>query len=57
MISGIRQRIESIIQTTKGTLGLERHGARTLHNLRVRICLRLLGLAACITRNLTPYTT
>lgn len=66
IISGIRQRIESIIQTTKGILGLERHGARTLHNLRVRICVRLLALAACITHNhqlglpsrhLTPYTT
>jgi hypothetical protein len=65
MISGIRQRIESIINTTKGILGLERHGARTLHNLRVRICVRLLALAACITHNhnlglpsrhLTPYT-
>jgi hypothetical protein len=66
VISGLRQRVESIIQSTKGTLGLERHGARTLHNLRVRICVRLLALAACITlnhqlgrpsRNLVPYTT
>ena len=30
IISGVRQRVESIIQSTKGTLGLERHGARTL---------------------------
>jgi hypothetical protein len=66
IISGVRQRVESIIQTTKGTLGLERHGARTLNNLRVRICVRLLALAACITlnhqlglpsRNLVRYTT
>jgi hypothetical protein len=64
-ISAIRQRIESIFNTTKDTLGLERHNARTLHNLRVRICVRLLALAACITynhdlglpsRHLTPYT-
>jgi hypothetical protein len=41
IISGIRQRIESIINTTKDILGLERHGARTLHNLRVRVCVRL----------------
>ena len=34
VISGVRQRVESIIQSTKSTLGLERHGARTLHNLR-----------------------
>ena len=61
----MRERVESIIQTIKSTLGLERHGARTLHNLRVRICIRLLALAACITHNhnlglpsrhLTPYT-
>ena len=66
VISGVRQCVESIIQSTKGTLGLERHGARTPHNLRVRICVRLLALAACITlshqlglpsRNLVPYTT
>jgi Transposase DDE domain len=66
IISGVRQRVESIINTTKGTLGLERHGARNLHNLPVRICVRLLALAACITlnhqlglpsRNLVPYTT
>jgi hypothetical protein len=66
IISGVRQRVESIIHSTKSTLGLERHRARTLHNLRVRICIRLLALAACIThnhqlglpsRNLTPYTT
>jgi hypothetical protein len=65
MISGIRQRVESIIQSTKSTLGLERHGARTLHHLRIRICVRLLALAACITHNhqlglpsrhLVPYT-
>jgi len=35
IIPGIRQRMESIINTTKDTLGLERHGARTLHNLSV----------------------
>ena len=51
IISGIRQRVESIINTTKGILGLERHGARTLHNLRVRICVRLLALAGGITHN------
>ncbi len=66
IISGVRQRVESIIHTTKSTLGLERHGARTVHNLRVRICIRLLALAASTTHNhnlglpsrhLTPYTT
>ena len=36
-LAPIRQRIESIFQTCKDILTLERHGARTLHNLRVRL--------------------
>jgi hypothetical protein len=44
----IRQRIESVFQTLKDLLTLERHGARTLENLRVRIAQRLLALAACV---------
>jgi hypothetical protein len=44
----IPQRIESIFWTCKDILTLERHGARTLHGLRVRIALRFLALAACI---------
>jgi hypothetical protein len=64
-LSGIRQRIESIFWTCKDLLTLERHGARTLHNLRARIATRLLALAACIwlnhqldrpSRSLIPYT-
>jgi len=47
----IRQRIESIFFTLKDLLGLERHGARTLHNLQARIGLRLLTLAACVSLN------
>ena len=47
----IRQPIESIILSLKGTLGLERHGARTLAGLRERILCRLLCLAACIWLN------
>jgi hypothetical protein len=50
-LSKIRQRIESIFFTLKDLLGLERHGARTLHNLHARIALRLLALAACISLN------
>jgi hypothetical protein len=50
-LSSIRQRIESIFWTCKDILTLERHGARTLDNLRVRIAQRLLALAACITLN------
>ncbi len=50
-LAPIRQRVESIFWTLKGTLGLERHGARTLHNLRARIAQRLLTLTAAITLN------
>src|SRR4051794_25041479 len=32
-------------------LSLERHGARTLHNLRARILQRLLALTACVYLN------
>lgn len=45
-LGGLRQWIESIVQTTKGQLSLERHGARTLQGLIARIAQRLLALAA-----------
>ncbi len=50
----------------KTLLGLERHGARTLHGLRVRLCQRFLALAAAValnhrlgrpSRSLAAYTT
>ena len=47
----IRQRIESVFVSFKDLLTLERHGARTTHNLRARIATRLLALAACIRLN------
>ena len=50
-LAPIRQRIESIFQTCKDLLTLERHGARTLHGLRTRINTRFLALAACISLN------
>jgi Transposase DDE domain len=46
-----RQRIESVFHTLKDLLSLERHGARTLENLRARIATRLLALAACVWLN------
>lgn len=45
-LSMIRQRIESVFWTMKDRLGLERHRARTLIGLRVRIASKLLALAA-----------
>lgn len=50
-LAPIRQRVESIFWTCKDILTLERHGARTLTNLRVRIAQRFLALAACIALN------
>jgi len=50
-LAQIRQRIESIFQTCKDLLTLERHGARTLHGLRTRLCSRFLALAAAISLN------
>ncbi len=50
-IAPIRQRIESVFWTCKDLLTLERHGARTPHNLFARIATRLLALAACIALN------
>jgi hypothetical protein len=50
-LAPIRQRIESIFWTCKDILTLERHGVRTLHNLRARIAQRFLALAACVALN------
>ncbi len=50
-LAPIRQRIESVFWTRKDLLSLERHGARTPHNLLTRIATRLLALAACISLN------
>jgi hypothetical protein len=47
-LGGIRQWIESIINTLKNQLGLERHGAHTPQGLWVRVAQRLLALAAGI---------
>jgi hypothetical protein len=64
-LAPIRQRIESIINTLKGQLSLEHHGARTLHGVHARINQRILAMAAAIwhnwmtgapvKRSLTPY--
>jgi len=50
-LAPIRQRIESIFWTAKDILGLERHGARTLHTLFVRIAMRFAALAAAVALN------
>ena len=50
-LGGMRQWIESIIDTAKGQLSLERHGAHTINGLITRIAGRLLALAAAIWHN------
>ena len=47
-IGWIRQWIESVNDTLKGQLDLERHGGRTTEGLYTRIAQRLLAMAACI---------
>jgi hypothetical protein len=50
-LGGVRQWIESIFDTLKGQLGLERHGARTTQGVGTRIAQRLLALAAAVWHN------
>jgi hypothetical protein len=47
----IRQRIESIINTAKSQLSLERHGGRTPAGIMARVAQRILALAAAIWNN------
>lgn len=50
-LGGVRQWVESIIDTIKGQLSLERHGAHTMPGLIVRVAQRLLALAAALWHN------
>jgi len=50
-IGGIRQRIESIVNTLKEQLLLEHHGGRTPAGLLARVTARILALCACINLN------
>ena len=52
-LGGVRQWIESVNQTLKGQLDLERHGARTPHGVFTRVTQRLLAMAAGIWHNWT----
>ncbi|MGE5636015.1 MAG: IS982 family transposase, partial [Nocardioidaceae bacterium] len=45
------QWIESVFQTLKEQLSLERHRARTLPGVVARVAQRLLALAACLWHN------
>ncbi len=50
-LGGVRQWVESIIDTLKGQLSLERHGAHTMSGLITRVAQRLLALAAGLWHN------
>ena len=50
-LAPIRQRIESIFWSCKGTLTLEEHGGRTDQGIRERSLQRILCLAACVALN------
>jgi Transposase DDE domain len=50
-LGGVRQWIESVNQTLKGQLDLERHGGRTPHGVFTRVAQRLLAMAAGIRHN------
>lgn len=52
-LARVRQWIEAIIDTLKGQLTLEHHGARTLTGVYARVAARLLAQAAAIWHNWT----
>jgi hypothetical protein len=50
----LRQTIESIVDTLKGQLDLERHGGHTRTGVRVRVPQRILPLTAAVCTTTTP---
>lgn len=52
-LGGVRPWIESIFDTAKGQLGLDRHGGRTPAGVAARLSQRLLALAAALWHNWT----
>ncbi|MCC0095624.1 IS982 family transposase, partial [Streptomyces flavotricini] len=59
LLKPIRQLIESVNDTLKGQLDLERHGARTPAGVLARVGQRILALTAAIWHNranATPLT-
>ena len=51
LLGPLRQLIESVNDTLKGQLDLERHGGRTIEGVTVRVLQRLLALTAAIWHN------
>ncbi|MGW0396167.1 IS982 family transposase, partial [Streptomyces sp. NPDC003042] len=56
LLKPIRQLIESVNDTLKGQLDLERHGARTPAGVLARVGQRILTLTAAIWHNRTNGT-
>ncbi|MFB4273547.1 hypothetical protein [Nonomuraea sp. GTA35] len=50
----LRQTIESINQTLKGQLDLERHGGRTFAGVTIRVIVRILALTTVIWHTTRP---
>jgi hypothetical protein len=53
LLRAVRQNIESVNQTLKGQLDLERHGGRTGPGMLVRVAQRILAMTAAIWHNWT----
>ena len=51
MLKKVRQLIESVNDTLKGQLDLERHGGHTIEGVAIRIAQRVLAMAAAIWHN------
>ncbi|MFI5910024.1 hypothetical protein [Dactylosporangium sp. NPDC051541] len=51
LLRAVRQNIESVNQTLKGQLDLERHGGRTAAGVAVRVLQRVLPMTAAIWHN------
>ncbi|MBT2407896.1 IS982 family transposase [Streptomyces sp. ISL-21] len=51
LLKSVRQLIESVNDTLKGQLDLERHGGRTSEGVAVRVAQRILAMAAAIWHN------
>lgn len=56
-LGGIRQWIESVYDTAKGQLSLEQHGGHIPEGVWVRVCQRVLALAAGVWHNWLLYET
>ena len=51
LFRSLRQLVESVNQTLKGQLDLERHGGRTAVGIAIRVLQRILALTAAIWHN------